>query len=104
MAANELKEKPAGKFWEFLPKLLPYLACSLAGVAFIFTFVIGVSSGSATSYIYDYFGKAYEGGFLNSAMKTAVILGTVVVAIGLLAVAVFTGFTIFFSVKKLVKK
>lgn len=104
MAANELKEKPAGKFWEFLPKLLPYLACGLAGVAFIFTFVIGVSSGSATSYIYDYFGKAYEGGFLNSAMKTAVILGTVVVAIGLLAVAVFTGFTIFFAVKKLVKK
>ncbi|MDE6868612.1 MAG: hypothetical protein K2J83_05695, partial [Clostridia bacterium] len=108
MAENELKttvqETPAAKFWGFLPKLLPYLACALAGVALVFTFLTGVSNGSATGYIYDYFGKVYDGYGVSSAQNTAIIVGTLLVAVGLVAVLAFTGFTVFFAVKKFVKK
>ena len=111
MAENELKttaqQKPAVKFWEFLPKLLPYLACGLAGVSFLFTFLIGVTSKSyetSTTYIYYYFGGAYDVYGFNSGMNTAIIIGTLVVAVGLLAVLAFTGFTVYFAVKKFVKK
>ncbi len=108
MAESELKttgqEKPASAFWNFLPKLLPCLACGLAGVALLFTFLIGVSNGSETSYIYDYFSKVYDSYGLNSAMNTSIIIGTVVVAAGLVAVLAFTGFTVYFAVKKFVKK
>lgn len=103
MAENETAATPKAKFFGLLPVILPCLACALAFLSLLFTFMIGTSAGAATSYIYDYFGKAYEN-YGAAAGKTAAITGTVLVALGLLAVSAFSGVTIFFAVKKFAKK
>lgn len=107
--ADEVKGfKP--KLLELLPKILPILALAGAGLALIFTFLIGVSSnaeGAANYFIYHFF----DGKYINSvsslqpeewadANRTVMLAGILITIFGLIAVLVFAGLTVYKAVLK----
>ncbi len=105
-------EKSGNKFLDLLPKIMPYLACAVAALSLIFTFLIGYSQNGSAGYFYKYFGKAYDnvkifeslGAVNGKAVKTTAVLGTVFSVFGLLAVLVFAGFTVYRAIRLFVFK
>ncbi len=97
------------KFLDFLPKILPFIAIAGAGLALLFTFLIGVSSnaeGLPDYFIYRFFNGEYINsvsaltGTEKEAARAVMLAGMLLTIFGLLAVLASAGFTVYKTVLK----
>ncbi len=97
------------RFLDLLPKISPFIALAGAGLALLFTFLIGVSSnaeGLPDYFIYRFF----DGDYINSvslltgeakeAARAVMLSGMLLTIFGLLAVIASAGITVYKAVLK----
>ncbi len=99
------------RFFDLIPKFMPYLALATAALSLLFVFLIGSDNGFSTTYIYYFFGGAQSdisslavGESAKSAMYTAANLRLAIAVIGLVCVLALAGFTVYGAVKKFALK